>query len=501
MSETMPNWLLQRANLTPDRPAIITEKQTITYLELLHETKKMAAQLAAVGVKPGDNCGLLIKNRVESVVLIRALESIGAVCVLLNVRLTMEEIVWQMNDAHVSSFFYDKDFGDVADQITTNLPSVHSYSFKQLQQEKQAGPIVLRETFELEELHTIMYTSGTTGKPKGVQLTYGNHWWSAIGSSLNLGLHADDRWLACVPIFHVSGLSILMRAMFYGITVVLHERFDPNEVNKSIEENNVTMISVVSAMLTEMLKQQGKQAYPKSLRCVLLGGGPAPMPLLEECKGRNIPIFQTYGMTETASQVVTLAPEYMLSKLGSAGKPLYPASVRIEVDGRAARSDEAGEIVVKGPNVTNGYYRRRDATREAIQDGWFYTGDIGFLDEDGFLYVLDRRSDLLISGGENVYPAEIESVLLEHEAIEEAGICGVESEKWGEVPAAFVVFQEGESASVDELIHFCSQKLASYKVPKIFYKVEQLPRNASKKLLRRTLKKWVNEKIVKRMNE
>lgn len=246
-------------------------------------------------------------------------------------------------------------------------------------------------------------------------------------------------------------------------------------------------MSVVSAMLSGMMNELGEDAYPGHFRCMLLGGGPAPQVLLEKCRDRDIPVFQTYGMSETASQIVTLAPENMLDKLGSAGKPLFPAELRIEQNGETAAPGEVGEIVVRGPNVTSGYLHREKETKKAIRDGWLYSGDLGYVDEEGFLYVLDRRKDLIISGGENVYPAEVEAVLLAHPDVIDAGVTGVEDERWGQVPVAFVSISEDAEFDEGGIISFCGDRLARYKVPSRVYPVKELPRNASKKLLRRKL--------------
>lgn len=206
---------------------------------------------------------------------------------------------------------------------------------------------------------------------------------------------------------------------------------------------------------------------------------------------KGIPVYQTYGMTETSSQICTLSADYMLTKVGSAGKPLFPCQLRIEKDGKVMPPNVEGEIVVKGPNVTHGYFKREDATREAIKDGWLRTGDLGYLDEEGFLYVLDRRSDLIISGGENIYPAQIEEVLLAHPKVVEAGVVGKMDAKWGQVPAAFIV--KTDHVTEEEIIRFCEEKLAKYKVPKEVYFLSELPRNASKKLLRRELRHLLEE--------
>lgn len=247
-------------------------------------------------------------------------------------------------------------------------------------------------------------------------------------------------------------------------------------------------MSVVSNMLTRMLEELGSEPrYPQAFRCMLLGGGPAPLALLQACVERGIPVMQTYGMTETCSQFATLSPQYMLSKLGSAGKPLFQSELRIMSDGVQLPAGEAGEIVVYGPNVTSGYYNRPD--EDSLREGWLHTGDIGYVDEEGFLYVLDRRKDLIISGGENVYPAEIEAVLISHPDVLEAGVTAIDDEQWGQRPLAFVVLVAGKLFHVEQLQAYCADKLAKYKLPAAIHCVVELPRNAAGKLLRRELLK------------
>lgn len=475
-----PNWLMQRAFLTPARIAVSDGVVQKTFAELHEEVVKKAGKLASLGVRKGEIVALLMRNSIEMVEWIHALHYIGAVVLLQNIRLTVHELHWQLQDSKAKWWMIDDEWAEhKADFVSTvTVSELSAFPPKET---------VLQQTYSFDDVATIMYTSGTTGKPKGVLQTYGNHWWSAIGSVLNLGLREDDCWLAAVPFFHVSGLSILMRSVIYGMSVYLLNTFHAKQANDIIMNGHVTIMSVVSAMLQQMVDELGDRVYPNTFRCMLLGGGPAPKPLLEACRAKHIPVYQTYGMTETASQMVTLAPEYSLSKLGSAGKPLFPAELRIELEGREARAYEVGEIVVKGPNVTKGYLHRPEATKQAIRDGWLYTGDVGYVDDEGFLYVLDRRSDLIISGGENIYPAEIEAVLLAHEAVEEAGVTGIEDSRWGQVPCAFVKIKEGSHVTEEQLLAFCKQQLATYKLPKRIYIVDQLPRTASQKLVRREL--------------
>ena len=447
----VPDWLRQRAYSTPERLAVLFEDRCWSFAELDRRVDGAAAALHHLGVRPGQRIGLLAPNSAAYVIAVHALTRVGAVLVPINTRLTPSEIEWQVGEAELTLLLREEDACGL------------------LECEGHAEP---RE-FDLEEWHTIIYTSGTTGRPKGAILTYANHWWSAVSSALNLGLLPDDRWLVCLPMFHVGGLSILLRSVVCGMTVVLHQRFDAALVNRAIAEQGVTIVSVVSAMLDRMLVERGERPYPPTLRCVLLGGGPAPLPLLERAIRARAPVVRTYGLTETASQVVTLPPEDAVRKLGSAGKPLMGSQIRIAAD---------GEICVRGPTVSPGYLH------QPPRQGWLRTGDLGYLDDDGYLYVLDRRDDLIISGGENIYPAEVEAALMAHPSVKEAGVIGLPDPAWGQVVGAVVALEPGHAASSEELIGFCRQRLAGYKVPRRIEFRAQLPRNAGGKLLRRELR-------------
>jgi O-succinylbenzoic acid--CoA ligase len=453
---SVPDWLQQRADITPGRTALVFGSSTWTFAELDRLVDRAAASLSSRGVMARQRVGLHAPNGPGFVVTVHALMRIGAVLVPINTRLTPHEVEWQTRDAELSLVLDHAAMPGLTDaSIAAQAP---------------------RREFNLdEEWHSIVYTSGTTGRPKGAILTYGNHWWSAVASALNLGLEADDAWLACLPLFHVGGLSILLRSVICGMTAVVQPRFDAVEVNQAIDEQGVSIVSVVSTMLDRMLTERGDRPYPSTLRCVLLGGGPAPLPLLERAIAAHVPVVQTYGLTETASQVVTLAPEDAIRKVGSAGKPLMGSQIRIASD---------GEICVKGPTVSRGYLH----DPEARPDAWLHTGDLGYLDDEGYLYVLDRRDDLIISGGENVYPAEVEAALLAHPAVGDAGAFGVPDAEWGRVVAAIVVLKPRQSVGSDELTAFCRQRLASYKVPRCIEFRESLPRNAAGKLLRRELR-------------
>lgn len=504
-AQVLPEWLRRRAFLTPQTKALIYKDKSWTFEELDHSAQQEALRLSRAGVARGDHVALLGQNSPGYVVTICALMRLGAVAVPLNTRLRPPEIAWQIADADVKAVLVDPLHADLARaaldaSVEVSLKGERgddaSASSKRLA--PRLIPIdplvsgstsldddspVTRDTLRLDEVQGIIYTSGTTGLPKGAMLTYGNHWWNAVGSGINLGGHGGDVWLASVPLFHVSGLSIVMRALIHGFTILLHDRFEPAAANHAIDHEGVTLISVVSVMLDRMLQERGGRRYPPSLKAVLVGGGPVPEPLLKKAIDHGMPVLQTYGMTETASQAATLPPQDALRKLGSAGKPLYHVEMRVD-----APKCHIGEILVRGPSVSPGYYRRPEESREARQDGWFCTGDLGYFDDEGYLYVVDRRTDLIISGGENVYPAEVESVLHGHPTVLEAGVAPKADPKWGQVPVAYVVTKEAPSSRLaQELIEYCRSNLASYKVPVEVHFVAELPRNAAGKVARHRL--------------
>ena len=486
--QILPNWLAQRAASAPDLLALQFEAQRWSYADLDAWASTLARQLAAAGAQPGERVALLLRNQPAFVALFHAAPRLGVTLVPLNTRLAAPELAWQIEDVGAQTLVFDEENAALAaDALAALARPPRALSMAKLTS-LPAAEIALQPTIDLDAIFTIIYTSGTTGRPKGAMLSYGNYWWSAIGSALNLGTHANDRWLAVLPLFHVGGLSIALRAVIYGIPMLLHASFDAARVHAAIDADGVTIVSVVSTMVQRMLDARGGAPYPPTLRCLLLGGGPAPQPLLEACVARGLPVAQTYGMTETTSQAATLAPADALRKLGSAGQPLLPSELRIVRDGVDAPPGVVGEIVVRGPTVLRGYVNRPDATAAALRDGWLYTGDLGYRDDEGFLFVVSRRTDLIISGGENVSPAEIEAALLAHPAVAEAAALGLPDAQWGQVPAAAVVLRAGQTPAPAELIAFCRARLAGYKTPRRIEIVPALPRNAGGKVVRAELR-------------
>lgn len=478
MSETMLDWLAHRAGVVPGVVALVDDRGEHTYAELERRVDGVASGLWGAGVRPGHRVAMLAWNAPEVVELIHAVLRLGAILVPLNARLRVEELAFQLRDAEVALLVCDASLAETgtaaAQQAGVPPPRVLPL---------EAGDGIAfpgMESHAGDDPLCIMYTSGTTGLPKGVILTYGNMFASAAGSAFNLGVLPGDRWLAVLPLFHIGGLSIVMRSVLYGTGMVLHRQFDEHALSSSLRSDGVTHVSVVATMLQRLLDVDAEPCTPQ-VRVVLVGGGPVPASLLERAAALGYPVVQTYGLTETASQVATLAPADAIARLGSAGKPLVTTRLRVD-----APAGEPGEILVSGPVVTPGYFRRPEATEAAIRNGWLHTGDIGRLDEDGYLYVLDRRDDLIVSGGENVYPAEVEALLLRHPDVREAAVVGLPDPAWGQVVVAAIVADDG--AAPEEIRAWMRERLAGFKVPSRIVKVDALPLTASGKVQRRVVR-------------
>ncbi len=439
----LDNWLAQRSQSRPDRTALVADGSEVTYAELEAEATWVARRLAAHGVRRGSTAALTMYPRREQVVLVHALMKVGAVLLPLSPLLSAEER---------------------AAVLAAEEPAVDLSDAAQLTQTEADLPLLGEH--DMDEVHCRILTSGSAGAPHAVGLTYGNHLWSAVGSGFNIGVQPEDRWLCCLPLSHVSGLGIAMRSAIYGTTAVLHDGFDVDRVAASLAEDEITVVSLVSTMLVRLLEAGADLSAP---RAILVGGGPVPEGPLEEAIGRGATVVQTYGLTEAASQVTTLAPADARRKLGSAGRPLFTTHLRIQ----------DGEILVQGPTVAPG---RADA------DGWLHTGDLGRIDEEGFLYVEDRVDDLIVTGGENVMPAEVEQVLLRHPEVSDAAVIGRDDPEWQQAVTAVVVLQSGSETTPDELRRHCASALADFKVPKRVELAAALPRTPSGKLMRRALR-------------
>ncbi len=487
-----PNWLSQRSVQKRDTIALIfrsssnQESEYWTYSQLEAQVNQCVDYLQALGIKSGDRVGLLLTNHPRYIILVYALVKCQAVAVFLNIRLTAEELRWQIEDSLTRYLFCDQVTKAIAKNIQIDNLIMCEF-LGSLTQERN----LKNENINLENIQGIFYTSGTTGKPKGVPLTYSNHFHSAIASALNLGVESDDNWLLCMPMFHVGGCAIAWRSVINGTTLTLLPKFDEQEVLDAIVNEKVTLISLVPTMLTRLLRHPDRQNLQK-LRAILLGGAPASRELIEQCLELNLSIMPTYGMTEAASQITTLSPHQVALKQGSSGLPLFGNRLRIVDDSIQELTNGAiGQILIQGASMMRGYLN----TNIATQDGWIHTGDLGYLDRDGYLYVVSRRADLIISGGENIYPTEIEAILLEHPAIAEVCVVGICDREWGEIVAAVIVTEA--KLSLEDIRQYCEQKsLARYKLPKLISIWTSLPKSSSGKLLRQNIRDRLGRSIV-----
>ena len=439
----LDNWLAQRSQSCPERPALVADGAEVTYSELEAESVWVARRLGAEGVRRGATAALTMSPSREQVVLIHALMKLGAVVLPISPALSE---------------------GERRTVLDGENPAIELSDAGHLTQTEADLPLLGEH--DMDDIHCRILTSGSTGAPHTVDLTYGNHLWSAVGSAFNIGVEPEDRWLCCLPLSHIAGLSIVMRSVIYGTTAVLHDNFDVDRVTAALREEGITVVSLVSTMLVRLLDTGADLSGP---RAILVGGGPVPAEVLEEALGRGATVVQTYGLTESCSQATTLAPAEAGRKVGSAGRPLLTTHLRI--------SD--GEILIQGPTVAPGC---------ADADGWLHTGDLGRIDEEGFLYVTDRIDDLIITGGENVIPAEVEQVLMRHPEVVDAAVVGRDDPEWQQTVTAVVVLRSGSATGADDLRRHCGESLAPFKVPKRIELASALPRTPSGKLMRRALR-------------
>ncbi len=437
-------------------------------------------------LKPGDRVGILMANGVPFVASLLALMRMGLVAVPLNTRLTKPELKWQVDNADCRLVLCDPSTIAQADGLGVDVLEMRQQSF-------DGPPSEFNEygSMDLEDDFAIVHTSGTSGRPKAAVLTYGNIYQSAQASALKLDSKPDDRWLCVLPLYHLGGLSIILRSLIYGTAIDLMPAapFDLHAVNQRLSDNPITLISLVPTMLQRLLEANTRPWHHR-LRLILLGGE-APSPeLLQRCIAEDLPIATSYGLTETASQVATARPDLVYRKPRTVGKPLKRTQVRIiDEQGEDAAPNVPGEVLVKGDSVMRGYYNDTAATAKALRAGWLHTGDIGYLDKDGDLFILQRREDLIVSGGENIYPAEVEAALRQHPAVDEAVVLSLPDPHWGQRAAAVIETRAGQSPSADTLMSFAREKLAGYKVPRQIAFVDTLPRTASGKIQRREARK------------
>ncbi len=486
----MHTWLSIQAAARPHALALSADGITLTYRELHARSLDMAAALAARGVVAGTRIGLLLGNTPDAVVAIHALMHLGATLVMLNTRLTVAELAPQAKRARCSHVLYDADSMLLA--VALDADAILIEGLPENDTPTDAVDV------DLDAHAVIMFTSGSSGTPKGVELSWGNFWHSAVASAYRIGTLPDDQWLCTLPLFHVGGLSIILRACLYGTAVDLWRKFDAEAIHTALMTQPVTQISLVPTQLYRLLELRGEHDRYPALRVMLLGGSAASSELLAQARQAGLPVVVTYGLTEAASQVVTAWPGETSANLEAIGRPLSFTDVRIvKEDGSACAAGEFGEVIVRGPTVMRRYLDDPVATGKTLRNGWLHTGDIGLLDTEGDLHILQRRSDLIVSGGENVYPAEVERVLRTHPQVAEAVVVGLDSAEWGQQVAALIVMRReffgSDAPALMRISQFARERLAGFKVPRVLRAAESLPQIASGKLDRAAVRDFLSQ--------
>ena len=492
--------LTQRALITPDRDALIFKDRTFSFQELNQRSNKTANALIDLGVKQGDRIGLLMLNSNEFLEIYFAASKIGAVLVPLNSRLAPPELDFILNDCRVSEFFFGCALEEKVREMKypaevryticagpSSLPNTIDYA-DFIRDAKNEEPCI---SVDEEDLNVVMYTSGTTGHPKGAMLTHKGMYSACIDLLIGLNYLYPDRCLLLGPFFHSGSITPFLGHVVRGICTIIMDKFEPEVAVRLIQEKRPRLMLGVVTIMKMILQVPNLESY--DLDCweiAMLPGSPLPYSLVKEAHDRIGVLCQNlWGLTEMCGPGSLMNIEEILVLPECAGKPYFNVDIRIVgPDGKDLPSDSVGEIAVRCPNVMKGYWNRPEETLEVIRDGWLFTGDMGKLDKEGYLYIVDRKKDMILSGGENVYPAEIEKIIREIPGVADAAVIGLPDDTWGEVPKAYIEKGEEKVPGPEEIIAFCRRKLAGYKVPKRIEFIDRLPRNPSGKVLKEELR-------------
>lgn len=498
--------LTKRAAINPDSDAYIDgdSDQRLTFAQLNSRCNQLANSLVALGVKPGDRVAIAMMNSAEFIESYFAVAKIGGVVVPLNWRLISDELEFILKDSGSSVLLFGEEFTDTMGDLHSRgdktevqqwirfSQSLTSVSFAMdYQSFKYSGATSEPEIGACDdELLYIMYTSGTTGLPKGVVHSHNTSLWALFTFALSCDLREGDHYLVALPLFHVGSLTPVTLNIHRGAACVMMREFNPVRAWELIDKEKVTNSLLVPAMLNFMIQVPDVTQYDhSSIRWIQSGASPLPVSLIQQYADLNIDIHQIYGLTESCGPACVISAEHALLKIGSTGRAFFHTDVKVvDEQGQECQPNIQGEVWVSGQHIMLEYWNRPEATTETITaDGWLKTGDVATVDEDGFIYIQDRIKDMIISGGENVYPAEIENVLLTHPDIAEVAVIGQPSAKWGESPFAVVV-AKSKNLSEDDVLTHCKEKLASFKLPKGVAFIEVIPRNANGKVLKRELR-------------
>jgi fatty-acyl-CoA synthase len=500
--EGLAEWLRRRAMRAPEKPALSFQGTTWSYGEFQARIERMAAMFAAGGIGRGDRVALLAFNHPNMLVSLFAAARIGAILVPLNYRLSAVELRDIIADAGAHTLIVDERNRVVIESVRGAIACKRYLMFggtnanwESLDAALEASPASAPAVNgKPDDVAALMYTSGTTGCPKGVMLSHRNFWTNNINWLLTSDYTSRDVTLNMAPLFHVGGLCVVLLVTFMsGGHNILHDGFEPANFLADIERYKVTVTFTVPAMML-FATQHPKFAETNlsSLRMIVAGGAPVPEPLLETYASRDVPVSQCYGMTEATAGVTFLETERARTKLGSCGRPGMLTEVRlVDEEGRVITGPNVpGELCMRGGNVTQGYWNLPEATAQVLAaDGWFRSGDVARRDAEGFYTICDRTKDMIISGGENIYSAEVESVLYGHLAIAEVAVIGIPDEKWGETVLAIVVLKPGQPLTLEGLRAFAAQSLARFKLPRALELIEAMPRNTNGKVQKPQLRK------------
>ena len=497
-------FLAKRAHLNPELEALVeaeTERR-FSYRDLNERANRFANALLDKGIRKGDRVAFLLRNCAEFVEGFFAVGKIGGVMVPLNSRLVPDELEFILKDSGASVLIFDAEFASAVESLHPRHTSVESWidvggespsvDFAERYDAlmDQASAEEPRITTRGEDLFLIVYTSGTTGRPKGAMHTHDSVMWASLTWVMTLDVRALDRFLLFLPPFHVGVLLPLTMLTHRGGTVVMMRTFEPGRVFELVEQEKITTTLAVPTMFHLMLQHPGIHQHDLStLRWSIVGAGPVPGWLIERYAALGIDVLQDYGLTESGAPGTVISAEEAAAKPDSAGKACFHTEVRVvDGEGKDVPVDELGEIIIRARHLMTGYWNRPEATSEVLRDGWLYTGDIGTLDEDGCLYIRDRKKDMIVSGGENIYPVEVENLLLDHPKIKDVAVVGQTSTKWGESAVAIVVLEEGEEITSKEIVEYCREKIAGYKVPRILELTHEIPRTPTGKIQKHMLK-------------
>jgi len=499
------NWcsvLAHHATRAPDHPATVFGGETTTYRRLADRVAALAGGMQDRGIGPGSVVAVLSYNCPEFLEAIFAANHLGAIAMPINWRLAAAEVRYILEHAEARAIVCDADLVALADEAIGPMASPPlracvadpaPQGWTSLAELRASATRPDRAVAAPDDIHRLMYTSGTTGRPKGVMLTHANLAWKNLAHISELGFSRADLGLACGPLYHVGALDLTTTSLLaVGATTIIHRAFVAADVVDEIERSRVSVVWLAPAMVNAIMGLPDiEQRDLSSIRLIINGGEKMPIPLIERIK-RTFPaawLADAYGLTETVSGDTFLDPDSTLTKLGSVGRPCPYLDLDLwDGDGRSVAPGERGEIVLRGPKVFPGYWKDPEATATAFAGGWFHTGDIGVRDEDGYLFIVDRLKDMIVSGGENIAGSEVERVLYEHAAVLEVAVVGRPDERWGEVPVAFVALRPDALATAEELVDHCRAQLARFKVPTAITFIDALPRNPSGKVLKRELR-------------